>query len=354
MSIQLEMPRLSETVTGGTIKRWIKKPGDDIHIGDHVADINTDETVFELLATVEGRLVETIATEGSTIQAGQPLASMEPVTRAYTSTPEPPASKADTPSAMSPLARKMAAANDIDVSSLRGTGPHGRIMAADLTRPGATRDQYPIAKMASQEQRIISPVTRVEDYFIFTLEANMSQLAQISIPIAVQSEKLLGGRYCLFDYVARAAVKAFATVPETLNNDGDIDCLMVVNKGSKGIALPQAVKKTIYAIAHARDIGEPEGSTSPVPPNYAPNLLVCDAGATIRNLPDGTVNGRPMGYVILGGTSPKTGIEAGRPIHKLMLPLTLYVDSGSVKAEMASRVAAEFKALMENPVLLLF
>lgn len=58
--------------------------------------------------------------------------------------------------------------------------------------------------------------------------------------------------------------------------------------------------------------------------------------------------------VILGGTSPKTGIEAGRPVQKLMLPITVYVEISALKEDEASRIAAEFRSLLENPVLLLF
>ena len=61
----------------------------------------------------------------------------------------------------------------------------------------------------------------------------------------------------------------------------------------------------------------------------------------------------PHSIISIGGTTPKTGIEAGRPVSKLILPVTLYVNAGILPECKASNIAAEFKTLLENPVLLL-
>ncbi|MFR4223510.1 hypothetical protein PVA48_04880 [Akkermansia sp. JRP_AM1] len=61
----------------------------------------------------------------------------------------------------------------------------------------------------------------------------------------------------------------------------------------------------------------------------------------------------PHSIISIGGTTPKTGIEAGRPVSKLILPVTLYVNANILPECKASKIAAEFKTLLENPVLLL-
>lgn len=61
----------------------------------------------------------------------------------------------------------------------------------------------------------------------------------------------------------------------------------------------------------------------------------------------------PHSIISIGGTTPKTGIEAGRPVSKLILPVTLYVNAEILPECKASNIAAEFKTLLENPVLLL-
>lgn len=62
----------------------------------------------------------------------------------------------------------------------------------------------------------------------------------------------------------------------------------------------------------------------------------------------------PHSIISIGGTTPKTGIEAGRPVSKLILPVTLYGErQHPARKARQSRIAAEFKTLLENPVLLL-
>lgn len=92
-----------------------------------------------------------------------------------------------------------------------------------------------------------------------------------------------------------------------------------------------------------------------VPPEHgsvAPNILLCDSGVNVE-AQRAVVREMPHSIISIGGTSPKTGIEAGRPVSKLILPVTLYVNANILPEGKASKIAAEFKTLLENPVLLL-
>ena len=110
-------------------------------------------------------------------------------------------------------------------------------MAADVRaalRPAdgpARRVQTPLAPRDTRH------ATRVDNFYLYSLEANMAYLAAISTPIAVQCEKLIGGRYSLFDYVVRAAVKACASEPEWLAGDAAAELLMVLDKGKNTSSL---------------------------------------------------------------------------------------------------------------------
>lgn len=362
MPIQLEMPRLSESLTEGTIVKWLKNVNDHVEIGDPVAEIETNKANIQLLAEYDGCITKILAAEGSRVQTGDPIVMFErDQTTPYTSTPAPREKKTVSKNAKaSPLAKKLAIEKAIDMYTVHGTGPHGRIMARDIisgkVKTAVSNKDFPIARKASQENRIMAPASKISNFYVYTFEANMSQLAGISTPIAVQSEKFLGGRYCLFDYVARAAVKAFSHVPSALNDQGNMDTLMILNSGNKDIPLPNAVKKTIYDIAINRNVGKQEQATAKAaaPTNYKPDLLVCDAGVQMSDLAT-RIKDRPRGVVILGGASPKANIEAGlRTIPKIMLPITIYIDAGQMGEEGTTQIAAEFKSLMENPVLLLF
>ena len=192
--------------------------------------------------------------------------------------------------------------------------------------------------------------TRVDNFYLYSLEANMAYLAAISTPIAVQCEKLIGGRYSLFDYVVRAAVKACISEPEWLAGDAAAELLMVLDKGEKYVFIENASGKTIYNIAMER-LAAPAAGPLPAG-SVAPNILLCDSGVNVAAqravLPE-----MPHSIISIGGTTPKTGIEAGRPVSKLILPVTLYVNAGILPECKASNIAAEFKTLLENPVLLL-
>lgn len=255
----------------------------------------------------------------------------------------------------SSLATKMAKAKGIDISSFKGSGPRGKIMSSDLTaprqQPAPKASDLPIAKVAAQELKILSPTTKTDRFYIYNFEADMSQLAEISTPIAVQCEKIMGARYCLYDYVVRASIKAFISLMKSPEDIKGFDVTMVTDKGATEIPLPNAAKQTIYHIAQSRHTaGAGESSNS----GFSPDLYVCDAGTNIDELNPQIKESPAAGMVILGGTSPKTGIEAGRPVQKLMLPITVYVEISALKEDEASRIAAEFRSLLENPVLLLF
>lgn len=228
MAITIEMPRLSDSMHEGIVLRWVKKIGDFVEVGDHLADIETDKAHVELQACEDGTLMEILVPEGGSAAVGAPIALLQSEFGAA-SCDCPPCP----PVKCSPLAARLAAEAGLNAGTLRGTGPRGKIMAADVRasiRPAdgpARRVQTPLAPRDTRH------ATRVDNFYLYSLEANMAYLAAISTPIAVQCEKLIGGRYSLFDYVVRAAVKACISEPEWLAGDSAAELLMVLDKGEK-------------------------------------------------------------------------------------------------------------------------
>src|ERR1700724_1712031 len=74
MPITIEMPKLSDTMTEGTLVRWIKKVGDNIAIGDVLAEVETDKATMEMEAFDEGVLSEIYVQDGNKVEVGQKLA----------------------------------------------------------------------------------------------------------------------------------------------------------------------------------------------------------------------------------------------------------------------------------------
>jgi len=159
MPVNIEMPKLSDTMTEGTLIKWHKKVGDTVEIGDILAEVETDKATMEMEAFDEGVLTEILINEGEKAVIGGVLAVLNGDSEAPATTeaekPEPaaapaeeksvPTAHASVPAAkadgerlkISPLARKIAAESGVDPSNIVGTGPGGRIVKKDLEQASA-------------------------------------------------------------------------------------------------------------------------------------------------------------------------------------------------------------------------
>ncbi len=182
MPIELKMPALSPTMEEGTLAKWLVKEGDEVKSGDILAEIETDKATMEFEAVDEGTVAKILVAEGTDgVKVGAPIAIIAGEGETISPSPpageggaakaaegEGPAPKADTPVSSappqasvetppaqsapaapspqpspsrgegqervkaSPLARRLAQAQNIDLSSLQGSGPGGRIVRADV------------------------------------------------------------------------------------------------------------------------------------------------------------------------------------------------------------------------------
>ena len=159
MATNILMPALSPTMTEGTLARWLKKEGETIKAGDVIAEIETDKATMEVEAVDEGVLGRILVQDGTEgvkvnapiavlVNAGEavPAAAPAPAVAAAMA-PEPAKAVAPAPAPVtapnghaadaerifaSPLARRMASQAGIDLSALKGSGPNGRIVRADI------------------------------------------------------------------------------------------------------------------------------------------------------------------------------------------------------------------------------
>jgi pyruvate dehydrogenase E2 component (dihydrolipoamide acetyltransferase) len=189
MPIAIEMPKLSDTMTEGTLVRWIKKVGDKVAVGDVLAEVETDKATMEMEAFDEGVLTEIYVQDGNKVEVGQKLALLlakgekadssepKPVTENKATPPakedKPPTAPAnqtakdDTPVVpqsqqnsesqspqsapegrvkASPLARKVAAELGVDLGAIQGSGPGGRIVREDVVAAGKSTPAAPPKK----------------------------------------------------------------------------------------------------------------------------------------------------------------------------------------------------------------
>jgi len=190
MPFTLTMPEVGETVTEGTIERWLKKPGDKVEKYEPIVEINTDKVNVELPCPVSGTLTEILAQEGATIPVGAELARLEtaagevpadisPVPTDEEASAASAAQKAagaasaaerqqaptresssgdgrdgprDRPRA-TPRVRKLAEELGVNLAQLTGTGPNGRIVEEDVRAAASgARAAAPAPAVATAER----------------------------------------------------------------------------------------------------------------------------------------------------------------------------------------------------------
>jgi pyruvate dehydrogenase E2 component (dihydrolipoamide acetyltransferase) len=166
-SIDVLMPRLSDSMTDGTIARWLKKDGDQVTRGEEIVEIDSDKATLSFEADVTGTLHLHCAA-GDVIAVGAPIASIETVTAGATSgrtapapqtEPSPPTTTTAAATAksasiaagavrgrgglnVSPLARRLAARLSVEIASVVGTGPHSRVLKRDVALAGAASEGH--------------------------------------------------------------------------------------------------------------------------------------------------------------------------------------------------------------------
>src|SRR5438552_1813720 len=139
----LKMPQLGESVTEGTVDRWLKQEGEMVRRDEPIVEVVTDKVNAEIPSPVEGRLVHIKVSPGQTVPIGAALAELEVegATPATEDKPPPPAESpsrpqpAPAPAAsgrISPGLRRLIEENGLELSQIRGTGPGGRVRREDV------------------------------------------------------------------------------------------------------------------------------------------------------------------------------------------------------------------------------
>ncbi|HEY3587334.1 MAG TPA: dihydrolipoamide acetyltransferase family protein [Myxococcaceae bacterium] len=168
---EIVMPRLSDSMEEGTVLKWMKQVGDEVAVGEELVEIETDKANMAYESDVAGTLTEILAQEGDTLPIGEPIAVVgdaedapgtseaptqvekpdpapeaptevvreEPAPGAATANTSPAASGSSAPAdrvKASPLARRIARDRGVDISGIKGSGPGGRIVKADVEAAG--------------------------------------------------------------------------------------------------------------------------------------------------------------------------------------------------------------------------
>lgn len=259
----IEMPKLSDTMTVGTLVKWLKKEGDAVKNGDMLAEVETDKATMELESFFDGTLLKIFAPAGSQIEIGAPLAAIgkagetvatpagkTPPTAAAAKKSEPAApppaapEKKSAPAAapaalssstpslatlsgrvkISPLARKTAAEKGIDPAHVAGSGPGGRIVRADILEA----EKSPAGQLHSgpvQDDKLV-PVSTMRGVIAKRLVESKTQIPHFYLEVEIDAGPLLdlrarlnaslekdGVKLSVNDFILKASAEALCRVP---------------------------------------------------------------------------------------------------------------------------------------------
>ena len=247
MPIEIKMPALSPTMEEGTLAKWLVKVGDKVSSGDIMAEIETDKATMEFEAVDEGVITAIEVAEGTegvkvgtviaTIAGEDEDASAAPAKAASPAPPAPPtparaepveapsatvAPRASTSSAQadggriiaSPLAKRIAADRGIDLKAVQGSGPHGRIIKADVegAKPGA-------AAPAAQSSVVGTPAATPEFGIPYEAE-KLNNIRKVIARRLTEAKQTIPHIYLTVDVRLDALLKLRGELNKALEADG--------------------------------------------------------------------------------------------------------------------------------------
>ena len=446
MSIDILMPALSPTMEEGTLAKWHVKKGDQVKSGDVIAEIETDKATMEVEAVDEGTVEELLVPEGAEgVKVNAPIARLSgeaggaaaPPPAKASSSPDaktsgevspkvtegakaaapaqPPPSAAPTPPPSyagqgrsedrvfaSPLARRIAEQKGLDLSAIKGSGPHGRIVKADVegATPGAAPaaaapqakapvgqpppQQAPAAprQVQSLEQQGIAPgsydlvpldgmrrtvARRMTDsfrdvpHFPLTIDIEIDALLAARAKINGLLEKE-GVKVSVNDMVIKAAAVALKRVPDAnasytpdgfaMHHHADIAMAVALEHGLITPIIRAAETKGLAEIAReAKDLAERARSKKLKPEEYQGGTFSISNLGMFGIKTFASIINEPQGAILSVGVGEKRPVVRGDELAvATVMSVTLTCDHRVVDGAIGARWLTAFKALIEDPL----
>ncbi len=431
MPITVTMPALSPTMSEGTLARWLVKEGDTVSAGDAIAEIETDKATMEVEAADDG-IVGSILVPGGTegvavnspiavlLEEGEDrsaLAGYEPrpvggaagTSAAATGATLPPVSAAppiaaapqaatapipvETPKAAarifaSPLARRLAAEAGLELQSVRGSGPHGRIVKADveaaLAQPRAPAEpvaatvpptteapapaggspyiEIPHTNMRRTIARRLTEAKQSIPHFYLTIDCRIDALLGMRKDLNAKSDDY---KISVNDFIVRASALALRKVPaanacwtdtalrryETV----DVSVAVALDDGLITPIIRNADHKGLAAISgEMRDLAARAREGKLMPEEYQGGTFsISNLGmygirefAAVINPPQGAI-------LAIGAGEQRPVVENDALAVATVMSCTLSCDHRVVDGAIGSQFLAAFKGFIEDPLTML-
>ncbi|HEX8493217.1 MAG TPA: pyruvate dehydrogenase complex dihydrolipoamide acetyltransferase [Pyrinomonadaceae bacterium] len=455
MATQVVMPKLSPTMEEGQLSRWLKKEGDAVSMGEPLAEIDTDKATMEMQALGNGVLRKILINEGESAPLGQLIAiigepdedisallsqakSAQPATEnkaaeqtdvqaggdgkqqeataeqsqkaQQPATTEPPKQAAPSGNGaggtnqggrliVSPLAARMAAEAGIDLRSLSGSGPGGRIVKRDIeaamsagqqpaeeipvqapqrhlraVAPGAHSTQQPAQIGASAyrdeptsvmrqtiARRLVTSIGPVPHFFL-TTEIEMDRAAELRRSINEMDAEL---KVSLNDLIIKVAATALIQHPQInasfqdkavrYYESADIGVAVAIEDGLITPVVRAADRKSISEISQeVKELAGRARSRKLMPEEYTGatfsisnlGMLGIDEFTAVINPPEAAI-------LAVGAVTQKPVVRDGEIVVRQMMRVTMSCDHRVIDGATGARFLQTFKKLLENPLLMI-
>jgi len=412
----------------GNLAKWMKKEGDTVSAGEVIAEIETDKATMEVEAVDEGVLAKIIVAEGAQevpinsliavlLEEGEDAASLDAFVVAESASPAaaPVAKKPETkiekqaaPAPViapeptkqsvapvknsgarilaSPLAKRVATMEGVSLSSLTGTGPHGRIIKADVLAGGkmksvvfagkASKAKGAVARHSEEYKTIPNNNMRkiiakrlleskqTVPHFYLSMECMMDSVLEVRAQLNASSGDDKSKKLSVNDFVIMATAKALQDVPEAnaswseeaimMYNNVDVSVAVAIEGGLITPVIRNANQKEITAIsAEMKDLAGRARENALKPEEFQ------GGGFSISNLGmygvknfNAIIN-PPQGCILAVGMSSKRAVIINDKIEiRTVMDVNLSCDHRVVDGAIGATFLASFKKYMESPILM--
>jgi len=432
MPINIEMPKLSDTMTEGTVVRWLKKEGEEIEIGDIIAEIETDKATMEVESIDEGTIANILIDEGSEgvkvnsiiavlAEDGEDVSaigSAEPVeAKAETvptkaeevapAAPTPIAAPKPTPAAppqkgsrvfATPLARRIAEQQGIDISTVSGSGPHGRIIKADVENysgsaksAGGQAASTSVASMSDKEvlgyynaeayeelphdgmrkiiaERLLQSTTTIPSYNISMaceLDALLALRKEINASAPLGENDKPTYKVSVNDFIIKAMALALKDVPmanaswtstaRILHKTSDVGVAVAVDDGLFTPIVRDAETKSLVTIStEIKDMAKRARDKKLAPHEYqGGSTAVSNLGMFGVSNFTSIINPPHASIVSIGAGMPQAVSKNGELVSATVMDATFAFDHRVIDGALGAQLAVAFKNYIEKPVTML-
>jgi pyruvate dehydrogenase E2 component (dihydrolipoamide acetyltransferase) len=397
MVVEVIMPKLGQTMEEGKIIKWLKKEGERVEKGEPLVEIETDKTILEVEARGSGVLRKILAAEDDVVPVTKTIGYIaeedEVIQEEAAPTPAAPtATAAGMPSMekpkvktvrvkASPLAKKIAEENGIDLSWVIGTGPGGRITKDDVLSHLASKaavtaptlaptlaeelEAIPMSGMRKAiAKKMVYSKTNIPHFYVST-EVDMTEAAKMRQNLIPDIEAKTGVRLSFTHVLIRSVAMALKEFPQinAIYDNGNIKLAKEINIGiavglEEGLIVPvlkgadrmdmiQIASKASRLVAKAREkrLREDEfvGGTFTIS-----NMGAFDVDSFIA-----IINPPETAILAVGRTKEKPAVVEGRVEVRNMMTITLSADHRIVDGVLAAKFLQRIKAILEAPYNLL-